>query len=79
MAEPDPLSVKCPHCGAKPRYQCRAVSISGSWVANTHRGRWKAIGIRFPTAEQIVASRTYEKRHHLALMQEFQARQQAKK
>lgn len=70
----DPLSVVCPRCAARPRFGCHAISDTGHWAANTHAARWKAIGIKKPTGEQLVAAFRLAKQHRLELTREYMRR-----
>ena len=70
----DPLAVRCPRCGALPRFGCHAISDTGHWAASTHAARWKAIGINRPSAELRVAEFHYARKHRQDLMREFAQR-----
>lgn len=44
---------KCPKCGAKPGFYCKA-RPNDIWAAKTHIARWRAAGINKPTASDIL-------------------------
>lgn len=52
LPKADPFTVECRKCGARVHFQCRTPT---GFVARIHKERWRDIGVKKPTLEQIVS------------------------
>lgn len=58
----DPFIVACPRCGSTEHFPCRTPT---GFRAGIHKERWRMIGIKKPTPNQIVALYALSKMHLL--------------
>jgi hypothetical protein len=60
-----PRDVECPLCGARVGWHCSTRSNTGLWRARTHTARWRAVGIKKPTQDDLTADYEDGKRRDL--------------